>query len=550
MQHIPTYNGVVCTDGCYLDMRSIKDPERLLNQFTLHKELNDNETLTFELCDLDYKRKLVAIPRFAALAIKHNYTLNIEHVQLPKPAPIDTSSNKIKLRKYQAEFLNVLEKQIFFNADRIKYGMCGAVMQMSVGLGKSFIAAKLIADLKVKTLIIVCLRSIHKMWTDLLTELFPDLTIGAAIGAEFKDGDIIVAMVNGALERNAQGMFGDVGLTVVDECHTLCTKQRSRVFTSMQTKYMLGMSATPRRSDGLDLMATWGLGATFRAVDHCKIPEKYCISCSVQSILYPNRQSENRYWPITSFGRILFDKTLKRVLSDETRLNVIVERIADMLLNKPGTKILALCGRVNYLLQASKLLTTRHEFIMDMVSEETLRKETHAAEAAISSRFDTFSSEKYYESRTNPQVVSTVAKTFKLAGKKTKITPEIVQNKVKRAVVITSKNNSKQLNLLAENADIVFSTFQYMGTGISIPSFNSLVLLSTIKSQINLEQYVGRIKRITKENLNDERIIVDMVDNWSIFKQHYDQRKEFYKSQNFQISEEEAFPEENDIEMS
>ena len=51
-------------------------------------------------------------------------------------------------------------------------------------------------------------------------------------------------------EKN-QTIFQDFGLTVLDECHHLSAEVFSRALFKIVTKYMLGLSATMNRKDGL-----------------------------------------------------------------------------------------------------------------------------------------------------------------------------------------------------------------------------------------------------------------------------------------------------------
>jgi hypothetical protein len=47
---------------------------------------------------------------------------------------------------------------------------------------------------------------------------------------------------------------------IVHNCHHICSKSFSNLFFKVQTKYMLGLSATPERKDGLSKVIYWFLG--------------------------------------------------------------------------------------------------------------------------------------------------------------------------------------------------------------------------------------------------------------------------------------------------
>ena len=54
--------------------------------------------------------------------------------------------------------------------------------------------------------------------------------------------------------------FAGFGFTIFDECHHLGAEHFSRALMSIQTKHMLGLSATPERIDGLDNVFQWFIG--------------------------------------------------------------------------------------------------------------------------------------------------------------------------------------------------------------------------------------------------------------------------------------------------
>ena len=56
------------------------------------------------------------------------------------------------------------------------------------------------------------------------------------------------------------GFFKDYGFAIFDECHHLGAEHFSRALLKIQTKNMLGLSATPTRDDGLTKVFEWYIG--------------------------------------------------------------------------------------------------------------------------------------------------------------------------------------------------------------------------------------------------------------------------------------------------
>lgn len=83
-------------------------------------------------------------------------------------------------------------------------------------------------------------------------------------------------------------------------------------------------------------------------------------------------------------------------------------------------------------------------------------------------------------------------------------------------------------NKLDESAtkDIILATFQLAQEGLDIPSLNMLLFASPIS---DIEQSIGRILREKPENRIHIPLIIDIVDDFSIFRNRFYKRLNFYK---------------------
>ena len=92
-------------------------------------------------------------------------------------------------------------------------------------------------------------------------------------------------------------------------------------------------------------------------------------------------------------------------------------------------------------------------------------------------------------------------------------------------------------NKLDESAtkDIILGTFQLAQEGLDIPSLNMLLFASPIS---DIEQSVGRILREKPENRIHIPLIIDIVDDFSIFRNRFYKRLNFYKKKNYNIKNE------------
>ena len=136
----------------------------------------------------------------------------------------------------------------------------GGVISLDTGLGKTVVALKLISLMKQKTLIVVHAEFLLEQWVARIKQFLPDARIGIIRQerCEIENVDITVGMLQTIIKRDIS--FKGYGLMVVDEAHHICAKSFSNLFYKVQTRYLIGLSATPIRKDGLSKILYWFLG--------------------------------------------------------------------------------------------------------------------------------------------------------------------------------------------------------------------------------------------------------------------------------------------------
>ena len=122
------------------------------------------------------------------------------------------------------------------------------------GTGKTVIAARMIAERGVSTLVLVHRKPLLDQWVVRLSTFLgiEPKAIGVIGGGKRKaTGSLDVAMVQslvrGGTVRDLVAAYGHV---VVDECHHVSAVSFDRVLSEVKARYILGLTATPRRRDG------------------------------------------------------------------------------------------------------------------------------------------------------------------------------------------------------------------------------------------------------------------------------------------------------------
>ena len=118
--------------------------------------------------------------------------------------------------------------------------------------------------LKKKTIVVVHKDSNDTMETIVLNSFFlkQGLVKYNRITVDIEDKDIVLSMVQSlSMKKNMKKiLFDSFGLAVFDECHHLGAEVFSKSMQKVSSKYMLGLSATPNRKDGLTKVFEWYIG--------------------------------------------------------------------------------------------------------------------------------------------------------------------------------------------------------------------------------------------------------------------------------------------------
>lgn len=124
-------------------------------------------------------------------------------------------------------------------------------------------ALNIISKLKKKTIVIVHKEFLLKQWVERIEEFLPNARIGTIQGKiiDIKNKHIVIGMLQSlSMKEYPQDTFSSFGLTITDECHHISAEVFSRSLFKIVTPYMLGLSATMNRKDGLTKVIKYFMG--------------------------------------------------------------------------------------------------------------------------------------------------------------------------------------------------------------------------------------------------------------------------------------------------
>ena len=140
------------------------------------------------------------------------------------------------------------------------------------GSGKTVVGANLVSRRKRNTLVLVHRTQLLEQWKSQLS-IFLDLKpnqVGQIGGGKRKpNGSLDVATFQ-SLDRGEDGVDDSVatyGHVIVDECHHVSSVSFERVMREVRARYVVGLTATPRRRDGHHPILQFQLGAVRYTID-------------------------------------------------------------------------------------------------------------------------------------------------------------------------------------------------------------------------------------------------------------------------------------------
>lgn len=151
-------------------------------------------------------------------------------------------------------------------------GKSFGVLDAPTGAGKTIMALAVVAARKQPALIIVHTRELQAQWVDRISTFLgiDKNEIGQIGGGKHTIRNITVGIVNSVV-LCADELKKHFGFVICDECHRCPSKTFTDAVSSFDSKFMLGLSATPYRRDGLSRLIWWSLGDLVHSVDRASL---------------------------------------------------------------------------------------------------------------------------------------------------------------------------------------------------------------------------------------------------------------------------------------
>lgn len=389
-----------------------------------------------------------------------------------------------------------------------KKKVSGFTLNLLAGQGKSFCAMDLIGRMRLKTLIVVPNSYLLDQWVQLIEYYFPDVTVGTLYGKKKKDGDIIIGIINtvcdlqsfkfvekkpietiGAklkyekVEREVlvDDILKEVGLAIFDESQMYVSKEFRKAFQRIWARYTLGLSATPDiREDKLDIIHQLSLGPILVADELEGFNATQDAFESDACLVEYNAMDEHCKFNIREDGMIDYSSVISAIVSDPYRNDLIVNEIVQLMKQDHYTFVFS--DRRMHLEHLYSLL------------------EQKCSELNMISCLEMPESDK--------------------------------------KIILYGGSSEETIDKAKKQSTVIFTTYAYSSTGVSITKMDALVLTTPRRS--NMKQIINRVFRLGSDQ-TIRRTIIDIVDTKLPIKQQIRERVKAYRERSCDIKKRKVY---------
>jgi len=253
--------------------------------------------------------------------------------------------------------LRSLQKSVKKEAVKLlnKYGTC--IISLYTGGGKTATSISIAIDIKLPTLIIATRLILIDQWELSIRKFCPEAKIQKIKSKKNIKENFDFYIINAInIPKFPEGSFSHIGTVITDEMHLLGTEKLSSAFHHVHPRYLIGLSATPYRPDGMDklLHAYFGEKQVFRQLNRSHIVWK------VETWKYIDVKLDIK---MTNAGILDWNSILNSQAESESRNKLIISIVKLF----PDRFFLVLCKRIAHATILEKMLTDENIDVTSLV---------------------------------------------------------------------------------------------------------------------------------------------------------------------------------------
>ncbi len=218
------------------------------------------------------------------------------------------------------------------------------------GKGKTFMALAIAARIGRRFLIVVDKEFLAEQWREEIGRYVPGLRVGILQSTkkeiEADKFDCTICMIQTlCLHDLPENTFQEYGFTIFDECHHLGAQYFSKTLLKVQTKCMLGLSATPEREDGLTRVFEAFLGKPVYQ-EKTREPDP---TVTVKGVMLDINDADYKEIPVNWKGEPIMARLLSKLAECTPRTREIVRWIRLLCDEHVERRVLVLSERISHL---------------------------------------------------------------------------------------------------------------------------------------------------------------------------------------------------------
>ncbi|MEN8246325.1 MAG: DEAD/DEAH box helicase [Thermodesulfobacteriota bacterium] len=237
------------------------------------------------------------------------------------------------------------------------------------GSGKTVMALYMIAARNQPTLIIVHTKELAFQWIAAIEKFMGigESEVGLIGSGRHTVGEKITVALVQSLYRCADEISEGVGHLVVDECHRAPSRTFTEAVTEFDSKYMLGLSATPWRRDKLSKLIFWHLGDVHWEIEKSQLVEEGHILRA--EVVFRETSFDPYHDPVKHYSKMLLELT-----TDDDRNRLIVSDVAKESTVSRGV-CLVLSDRKKHCETLKAMLKYKHNVQADLLTGDLSNEE-------------------------------------------------------------------------------------------------------------------------------------------------------------------------------
>lgn len=257
-------------------------------------------------------------------------------------------------------------------SDLNKYG--STIVSCYCGFGKTCMAIYIATKIKLKVLIISHRIVLINQWKDALKKFCPDASVQVVTSqSKLQDCDFYIMNASN-VHKHPTDFYKDIGFMIVDEVHLIMAEGLSKCMQRIVPRYLLGLSATPYREDGLDILLNLYFGK-----------RRICRKLFRKHTVYKIKTSFVPTVELATNGRINWGTILDSQCNDRARNEMIIRLIKHF----KKRVFLVLCKRINQGEYLVKRLQEEGEDVTSLIGKQQTFEQKSRVLVGISSKVGT-----------------------------------------------------------------------------------------------------------------------------------------------------------------